>query len=578
MAKFYIYFGLIIGLFCGLYLFFNPDLSLAQETPSVILNEIMYDAAGTDEGHEWVEIYNFADKDVEIITGSAAGSWRFFDGSNHTLALFSGSNTIGSNGYAILADDPTTFLNDYPTFSGTIFKVSMSLNNTGDNLKLSADKGETWFSEVNYTNQCGGDGDGHSLEKSQDNNWYISQKEGGTPGEENTQITSLPENVNQFSEILNLACGAIYFQAKVNFVVDGDTLKVENLANFPTTIRLLGIDSPEFSFPFYRQAKDFVFQKVFGKDISLLISPRKSEQIDSYNRTLAVLIYQDEILNLSLLQEGLAQRFTAQNLLLKSDQWDEVEKETKEAKKGIWSSLIVGKVVISELLPDPVGSDSAFEWIELQNLTLDPINLSGWILDKKTQFKIPAGTIIPPNGFLVFYRPQTKIVLANDGDSLDLYFPDGTLADSISYSKAPEGQSYARLSDGSWRWTTTPSPGAENILTLETEQNLTTRSTAKVETEDKIQNTLPKSNISQEKTTIQTVEIIKTKKYKVLVAGTSSISSGKSSMIENPKMPWYIQVKITLTLFLILLIYISSRVLCKSFVKVHFRPNLWQKN
>jgi len=553
-----------------------PKTALAEEQPPQLqISEIMYDFPGSDDGNEWVEIYNFGNEEVKIIAGSGANSWRFSDGSNHTLNLYSGSTIIQPAQFAILADDPATFLTDYPQFSGTIFKVPMSLKNTGDTLKLSADRGLTWFSEVTYSNQCGGDDDGYSLERSQDN-WYISQKEGGTPAEENSPIKPLPQNLDQFSEFLNLSCGAIYFRSKVNFVVDGDTLKVENLAGLPTAIRLLGIDSPELGFPFYQQAKDFVFQMVFDKEVEILISPKKAQQIDEFGRTLAVIILNEQILNLSLLREGLAKRFDKANQLILAQNWDEIEQEAKNVYKGIWASYQKGNVVISELLPDPVGNDNELEWIELQNLTSDTLDLSGWILDKKTQFKIPNGTIIAPLGFLVFTRPQTRIALNNDGDSLDLYFSDGTLVDSISYLKAPEGQSFTRFPNG-WVWTTTLTPASENIFQ---EKIITAvKQTNLPAVENKIaenQTTPPveqqNSIVTEPTKIIKTIKITKTKKYTILVAGSyfSKLQPQVKGtlMLEKSSINWYIQTKITETLLIILLIFYFSRQLWNLFVKV----------
>lgn len=159
---------------------------IINSSTSLTINEIMYDLPGADDKHEWVEIKNTGTESVEIITGSGANSWRFFDGSNHTFTLVSKTSIIPAGGYAILADDTTVFLVDYPDFQGNLFKVSLSLNNDTDTLKLSADKGKTWFSEVIYTQDWGASGDGRTLEK-EAQNWHISSQMGGTPGKENSE-------------------------------------------------------------------------------------------------------------------------------------------------------------------------------------------------------------------------------------------------------------------------------------------------------------------------------------------------------------------------------------------------------
>ena len=54
---------------CFLLLFFFPFLGHAQ----VVITEVMYDAAGTDTGYEWVEIYNEGDTNIDI------AQWFFYE-------------------------------------------------------------------------------------------------------------------------------------------------------------------------------------------------------------------------------------------------------------------------------------------------------------------------------------------------------------------------------------------------------------------------------------------------------------------------------------------------------------------
>jgi uncharacterized repeat protein (TIGR01451 family) len=66
------------------------------------------------------------------------------------------------------------------------------------------------------------------------------------------------------------------------------------------------------------------------------------------------------------------------------------------------------QVVISEVLPDP--SDPLEDAIELYNPTAESVDLSGWWLSNARydlqRFRIPAGTILLPDGYVVFYRYQ----------------------------------------------------------------------------------------------------------------------------------------------------------------------------
>ena len=124
-------------------------------------------------------------------------------------------------------------------------------------------------------------------------------------------------------------------------------------------------------------------------------------------------------------------------------------------------------VVFNEILPSPEGADEKEEWIEIFNQNNFEVDLSDWQISdtvgKITTLTFPAGTKITPNGFLVLSRPDTKITLNNDGDGLNLIQPDGKIIDSVTYEKAPRGQSYNRI-NSDWTWSTVLTPGKANII------------------------------------------------------------------------------------------------------------------
>lgn len=135
------------------------------------------------------------------------------------------------------------------------------------------------------------------------------------------------------------------------------------------------------------------------------------------------------------------------------------------APKPVYSRL----VVINEFLPDPVGDDSQGEWIELFNEGNKPVDLAGWTLTngKASKFTIPQNTVIGAKSFLVFSRPDTKLVINNSGEILSLIDPNGDLAFRVSYEgRASEGQTLARQQDGKWVWSNTPTPGRQNIIKI----------------------------------------------------------------------------------------------------------------
>jgi len=124
-------------------------------------------------------------------------------------------------------------------------------------------------------------------------------------------------------------------------------------------------------------------------------------------------------------------------------------------------------VFINEILPSPTGPDETEEWIEIYNSNNSEVDISGWqIQDAKGKIKsysFPAGTKISPQGFLVLSRPTTKVTLNNDGDGLNLIQPDGKIIDTVSFEKAPQGQSYNKTGDG-WIWSDNLTPGSVNTI------------------------------------------------------------------------------------------------------------------
>lgn len=129
-------------------------------------------------------------------------------------------------------------------------------------------------------------------------------------------------------------------------------------------------------------------------------------------------------------------------------------------------------LVINEFLPDPVGADTTAEFIELFNTGADSVDLAGWKLDDadggSVAYSIPAGTTIRGGAYLSFSRSETKVALNNEGDTVRLLAPSGTVRASTTFGKSDEGQSFNRV-DSSYVLSTTPTPGQSNVITATAE-------------------------------------------------------------------------------------------------------------
>jgi hypothetical protein len=122
-------------------------------------------------------------------------------------------------------------------------------------------------------------------------------------------------------------------------------------------------------------------------------------------------------------------------------------------------AVSVGDVWVSELLANPLGTDTGFEWVELQNRSTYTLDISGLKVQRISGIvvaTIPTGSQLQPAQATVY---ATTGSLLNSGDTLNL-LQGTTLIDSVTYdATGAEGQSWVRLSQSNGTWTNQPTPG-----------------------------------------------------------------------------------------------------------------------
>lgn len=129
-------------------------------------------------------------------------------------------------------------------------------------------------------------------------------------------------------------------------------------------------------------------------------------------------------------------------------------------------------VALSELLPDPDGSDVTDEWIELYNAG-ETVDLYGWMLtDGGHEYVIDDSLDFQAGSYLTFPVTDTGISLNNSGETIQLYDPQNEVISEVEYPAAATGQSYALVND-TWQWTTTPTPAEANMITSAVEEVVT---------------------------------------------------------------------------------------------------------
>ncbi len=402
----------------------------------LVISEIMYDLSGADAGREWIEVYNSGQDNVEVLTGAGSTTWRFFDGTNHTLSLVQGEdNLIAPQEFFIIAADANQFLAEHQGFVGTVFDTVMSLNNTSSSIALSFDAGQTQNIFASYDAAWGGSGSGFSLEKislSQDasfGNWQESSVAGGTPG----QANSNGQNNNQ--NLTPTAVASCPNSLLVNVEGNFDASASYDPQNLPLSYYWDFGDTTNNT----QSISTHAFSQTGNYQVSLTVSNGNLSAVS----TCAILVTEED-------PEG-----------------PEEPEENSGGGSGYpdnnWDDIL-----ISEFLPNPKGTDD-HEWIELYNNSNQTIDLSGFKLQDNSAriFTIndELNLSIQAKKYLLLDKSITGISLNNTGgDSVKLYNPDGELIEKIEYQDtAQEDKSYARKNND-FIWTSVLTPELANIF------------------------------------------------------------------------------------------------------------------
>lgn len=136
--------------------------------------------------------------------------------------------------------------------------------------------------------------------------------------------------------ILFVVSGIFYYQltgvevivetSYVIQIVDGDTVKLDN----GQTLRLLGINTPEKSMPFYEEATEFLEELIQNKSVEV-----EAHGTEKYGRTLAYVFLEDKNINREILAQGLGTLYYYE----KDNYYSELEQAEEFARlnqKGLW--------------------------------------------------------------------------------------------------------------------------------------------------------------------------------------------------------------------------------------------------
>ncbi len=116
---------------------------------------------------------------------------------------------------------------------------------------------------------------------------------------------------------------------KVTKVIDGDSFIIEN----GEEVRLIGIDAPEFSQPYSKEAANFLEGLILNEEVKLEKDIRNR---DRYGRLLRYAYLGDMFINLQLVRFGYANIYSYPPDIKYQDQIIEAEEKAKQAELGFW--------------------------------------------------------------------------------------------------------------------------------------------------------------------------------------------------------------------------------------------------
>ena len=159
-------------------------------------------------------------------------------------------------------------------------------------------------------------------------------------------------------------------EAILERVVDGDTI-IYRIGNISQSCRLLGINTPEKNMPYSNESKAFLAQFV-NKTLQLA---RDKTDTDKYQRKLRYIFYDDRLINLEIVERGLANAYMLDGLKY-SDAFLRAEEQARKFGVGIWTKSqenCANCIILDNI-------NTSIDTFILENICNFDCNLSGWFV------------------------------------------------------------------------------------------------------------------------------------------------------------------------------------------------------
>ena len=409
--------------------FFDLKKVQAEEVPDreVVINELMWMGSSSHIADEWVELRNISDYDIDF----SQTPYSLY--SNDTLKVVINTGRIEAHSFFLINNRQKDFI--FNNNKESVLNIDSDLvRNSSSSFLLNSNVEYKLYNKSDNTGELvdiADDGVGMPL--AGDSVAFASMERNDIPGD-GTQ------GVNWHTSI-----------DSINFDFDAVEKGTPGFENSSLTIKLPII-------PEYYSPKDF---EQFTSSQEIVFSWAEEVGVD-YECQISLDMSFTNLVDDSELNIGkYFWRVQAEN------QFGKVYTIPRsfEILEPVYSKAIV----VNEIIPNPVGDDTAGEWIELYNSSSERVNLKSWIFQDSgsSLHTIQNDLYIESKSYLLVYRNISSLTLNNGGDKVKLYQPNNVLLSSTSYlDDGEEGWSWARSSTGKWSWTTKPTAGKVNIISL----------------------------------------------------------------------------------------------------------------
>lgn len=449
----------------------NPrQLWPSARTTSLVISEIMYHppaSAGTNA--EFIELYN-----TDPVAQNLAG----FRLAGQIQYQFPSNTTIAARGYLVVSADPARLRSLYD-LTGVLGPWSNRLDHAGGVVRLISPRGAVLLEAVYDDAEpwpAAADGLGCSLVLSNPDYgeadpraWQASATIGGNPGSHDPQLnqplrqvslneiqTSAPAPLVNFVELCNRSTNAADLSGC--WLTDGDihAFRIPDGTMVPPRGFLL-LDQNTLEMPLLNQDGRLA-----------LVNSNQTTVLDATKMLPA--------------EPGLSRGRWPDG----SGPWRTLERPSRAAPNPApWRP----QVIINEIFYHPPAGLEDDEFVELHNRGSTAAVVGGWKFTDGISFTLPAGTSIPPGGYLVVARDRSSLLkhhpdlspanvvgdykgtLARGGETLTLRRPLDPLAPETAFAvvnqvRYGDGPDWGEWTDGGGSSLELIDPHSDNTLAM----------------------------------------------------------------------------------------------------------------